>query len=481
MQPYPRAPDLVWPGHLHDTSCLSAWAMDTGFSTVVWHSCLGLGCAWAWVSVTPPTLAGVWGGYVWVPFVVLPLLSRPGFVVYAVGPGFWLAPHHSWQGFWGVLRCVRAPPVPHRSRLGCAVWVCVLGLGFALRPATPGWGVGVCVCLCACSAWSPAPPGWGCGAALCAWAWVAAVPRNSWLGSWGVCVFVCAPRWYPATPGWGVRCGRVCFGSGFACALPLLAGVLGCVCSCVCPVCTPPFLAGCCVCVWVGVLSALRFFRGLGAGARGLWCVSRPFPVSFWEDRLWRRGVRWVGVVPPPFPFCFLSWLCGVCCWLSRFWVSWSPSSFPTSFGLCLRVCFVFPCPPLPQRGVCRRVQSVLSFGGTLLLVGCRRLWLGRPWVFFRKTPWLLSSVPSGWGVCPPLVVWVGGFVAVGLSRAPPPLFLGGGSACSSLCLPWAGARTGRLSVWLTGLVFAFRWTLPRPYGSGGFCTHLARWLFLSG
>ena len=50
MQPYPRSPDLVWPGHLHGTGCLSARAMDTGFPTVAWRSYLGLGCAWARVS-----------------------------------------------------------------------------------------------------------------------------------------------------------------------------------------------------------------------------------------------------------------------------------------------------------------------------------------------------------------------------------------------------------------------------------------------
>ena len=36
---------------------------------------------------------------------------------------------------------------------GACVWVGVVpGLGFRLRPATPGLGVGVCVCLCARSA-----------------------------------------------------------------------------------------------------------------------------------------------------------------------------------------------------------------------------------------------------------------------------------------------------------------------------------------
>ena len=138
MQPYPPAPDLVWPGHLHGTGCLSARAMDTGFPTVLWRLCLSPGCAWARVSVPPPTLAGVLGECVWVRVVVSPLHSRLGFVTYAGGLGFWLAPYNSWVGFWGVNGCVRAPPVLRRFQLGCALCVCVLGLGFRLRPATPG-------------------------------------------------------------------------------------------------------------------------------------------------------------------------------------------------------------------------------------------------------------------------------------------------------------------------------------------------------
>ena len=42
------------PGHLHGTGCLSARAMDTESSTVVWCWCLGSGFA-----LTPPILAGV--------------------------------------------------------------------------------------------------------------------------------------------------------------------------------------------------------------------------------------------------------------------------------------------------------------------------------------------------------------------------------------------------------------------------------------
>ena len=40
MQPYPPSPGHVWPGHLHSTGCLSVWATDTGFPTVLWRACL---------------------------------------------------------------------------------------------------------------------------------------------------------------------------------------------------------------------------------------------------------------------------------------------------------------------------------------------------------------------------------------------------------------------------------------------------------
>ena len=62
---------------------------------------------------------------------------------------------------------------------------------------------------------------------VCGGARVSAAPRHSWLGCWGVCVFVYALRLYPATPGSGVRCGCVFLNSGFGCAPPLLAGVVG--------------------------------------------------------------------------------------------------------------------------------------------------------------------------------------------------------------------------------------------------------------
>ena len=176
----------------------------------------------------------------------------------------------------GVLGCVcagvLAPPVPRLSWLGCAAWVCVLGLGFRLRRATPGWAVGLCVCWSARSACTQPILAGVRGVGVCVLARVPAAPRHSWLGCWAVCVLVCALRLHPASPGWGACCGCVCLGSGFGCAPPLLAGVLGCVCARVRPPLAPshswhgcavtkPRLAwvrGVGVCVWVRVSAAPR-------------------------------------------------------------------------------------------------------------------------------------------------------------------------------------------------------------------------------
>ena len=126
------------------------------------------------------------------------------------------------------------------------MWVCVFWPGFQLRPATPGWGVGLCVCSCARSA--------------CTQPLLARV------------------RGDPATPGTDARCGCVCFGSGFGCAPPLLAGVLGC-CVLVCALrllpATPGWDARCwCVCLgsgfgWcTGAVSCGRRHRPLRVGGR---------------------------------------------------------------------------------------------------------------------------------------------------------------------------------------------------------------------
>ena len=233
-----------------------------------------------------------------------------------LGSGFGCAPPLPAGPLGCVCGPVRASLVPRHSWLGFAVWVGVLGLRFWLRAATPGWGVEVCVCalrlypatpgcgvLCGClcfgSGFGCAPPllfgvfgvclrlrarssctlpplAGVCGVGPCAWAPVSSAPRHSWLGSWGVCALVCALCLYPATPCWGVLCGCVCLGSGFGCAPPLLAGVLGCVCVCVCAPLVPCHSWLGCV-VWVCVLvCALRLYPA--TPGLGLWCVGLVLP-----------------------------------------------------------------------------------------------------------------------------------------------------------------------------------------------------------
>ena len=193
--------------------------------------------AWARVSAAPRhSWLGCWGVCVFVCALRLyPFTSGWGVrrgCVY-LGSRFGCAPPLLAGVLGCVCVCVRALPVPQYSWPGFEVWVCVLGLGFRLRPATPGWAVGVCVCLCARSACTLLLLAGLCGVGVCACTRVSAARRHSWLGCWGMCVFVCPLCLYPATPGWGVRCGCVCLGSGFGCAPPFLAGVLGCVCVCV--------------------------------------------------------------------------------------------------------------------------------------------------------------------------------------------------------------------------------------------------------
>ena len=294
-----------------------------------------LGCA-VWVCVfgfgfrLPPCLSwlGCWDVCVLV--CALCLYPPPLGGVCGVGVGVWAwvlaAPRHSSLGCWGVRVCVRVPPVLRNSWLGCAVWVSVLGLGFLLRPAPPGWGVGVCVCWCGHSPCTPPLLAGVCGVGVGVWAQVfrcappllaglcgcvcvcvcaPPVPRHSWLGcaAW-VCVFGVGFRLRPATPGLGVAgcvrwcarsacplplLARVCgvgvcvMGSDFGCAPPLLAGVLGCACWCACSPCTPPLLTGVCgvgVRVWALVSAAPRHSWLQCCGLCALVCALRLSPAT---------------------------------------------------------------------------------------------------------------------------------------------------------------------------------------------------------
>ena len=278
MQPYPRSPDLVWPGHLHGKGCLSARAMDTASPTVVWCLCWGLGYVWARVAA---------------------------------------APRHSWLGCWGVCVFVPAPLVPRHSWLGCAAWVCVFGFGFPLRPATPGWGVGVCVCSCARSACTPPLLAGVCVVGVGVWARVSAGPRHSWLGcaAW-VCVFGLGFRLRPATPGWG---GGVC------------------VCSCARSACTPPLLAGVC---GAGVGVSARVLAALRHSWLGCWGVRVCVPAPPVPRHSWLGCAAWMCVLGLGFRLrpATPGWGVGVCvCCCAR-----SACTLPLLAGVCGVAVFVW-------------------------------------------------------------------------------------------------------------------------------------------
>ena len=126
MQPYPRAPDLVWPGHLHGTGCLSARAVGTGFPTVGLRLWLGPGCVWWWVLFTPACCG--WGlGWVCLGSVcgVVPLLPA------VCGVRGWALVSACFRDLCGFV-CVSLALRCFRFR--CAVWACVLGPGLGCAP-----------------------------------------------------------------------------------------------------------------------------------------------------------------------------------------------------------------------------------------------------------------------------------------------------------------------------------------------------------
>ena len=138
---------------------------------------------------------------------------------------------------------------------------------------------------------------------------------------------------HPATPGWGARRGCVCYGSGFGCAPPLLAGMLGCVCAGVSSPLAPRHFRLACA-PWVCVLGL--WFRlhpatpGWGVGLCVCWCGRAACPPPL------LAGVRAVVV----------------CVWAR---ISAAPChSWLGCWGVCVRVCVPPLYPATPGWGVRR-------------------------------------------------------------------------------------------------------------------------------
>ena len=411
------------------------------------------------------------------------------------------APRHSGLGCRVVCVPVCAPRLHPATpgwgvRCGC---VC-FGSGFRLHPATPGWGFGVCVCLCACSACTLPLPAGVCGVGVCVWTRVSAALCHSWLGCWGLCLLVCAPRLHPATPGWGVRCGCVCLASGLGCAPPLLAGVSGllsacvrtplaarhswlgvrcgcvclgfgfgcapprlavvlwCACLCACFPSTPPLLAGArgvVVCVWVRVSAAPRHSW---LGCWDVWMLVWALPL-YPATPGWgvRCGCGFLGsgfgCAPP-----LLARPCGVgvCVWAGVL-------TAPLLAGVlgCACFCACSPVTPPLLAGVC----CVGVFARVRVSATPRHSWLGRWGVCMLVCALCLYPATPGWGVRCRSRCFGSGF------GCPPPLLAGVlGCVCAGVRAPSVPRHSSLgCALWVCGLDL-WVWLRPATPGWGLWC-----------
>ena len=235
------------------------------------------------------------------------------------------------------------------------------------------------------------------------------------------------------------------------------------------------------VCGVVPLVSAVCGVRGWGSVSACLWDVSDFVGGPLASRRFRFRRAVWVCVLGPG-PGCAQPFLAGLsgCVFCAFFFFA---CSCPGPCG---------PCPPIP----------FLSgwAGGSLfffLLVSLSLFPVGRcSWLGVAGFGWVVPLCLFGGPVFG--AFWGGGFGrlwwcwravwrlwAVFAPFPPPPsvFILGGGLACSCLCLPWVGARTGLHSVLSSGLLFSVAFCLVafRPHGSGGLCTRWARRPFLPG
>ena len=250
------------------------------------------------------------------------------------------------------------------------------------------------------------------------------------------------------------------------------------------------------MCGVVPLVSAICGVRGWASVPVCFWDVCGFVGAPLAPRRFWFRRAVWACVPGPGlacaqtvlagllgcvFFFFFLLWF--FLFFFFFFWALWSLSLHPLSFGLGWWLSFFFFfffffffCPFSPWSAVTGLVLPVL--GGWFACASA-----GVPIFFFFFFPW-----GGGLAACGGVGGWLGGCGLFScLFPFPLPFFFfffwGGGLACSSLCLPWAGARTGLYSVLSSGLLFsvAFCVAMFRPHGSGGLCTLWARRPFLLG
>ena len=257
-----------------------------------------------------------------------------------------------------------------------------------------------------------------CGVGVCARVWVSAAPRLSYGGCWGVCVLVRPSRVVSCTSWLGLLCGGACL--------------------CARPACSPPFLAGV-RCVGVHAGPGSRLCPAL---------LGWVFRVRFLRFSFGRVLVS----------------LCCVGCWLSLSRALWSLPPHPPSFGLGCWLFFfssvvcvcMFRCPFSWWAAVPGLVLPVLAWWSPCASFG------------------VLSSVPSGLGVWPLLVVLAGGSVVVGCSLAPPPpvfLLLWGGLSVLHSAFPGLAHALARIQCGLPGCCWRLRsaWPCPGPRGRAGY------------
>ena len=227
------------------------------------------------------------------------------------------------------------------------------------------------------------------------------------------------------------------------------------------------------VCGVVPLVPAVCGVRCWGSVLACLWDVCgfvcallapQPFPVPACG-----LGVR----AGPGSRLCpaLLGWVVGVCflrffffCWVSLSRVLWGLSPHPLSFGLGCWLFFSVVCVCM-VRCPFSRWAPVPGF-----LLPVLAGW--SPCASLR----VLSSVPSGGGMWPPLVVLAGGLVAQGCFRAPPlpPLlffFEGGGLPAPPSAFPGLAHALARIQCCLPGCCWRLRsvWPCSGPMGRVGY------------